>query len=212
MAHSNNKIFMRFLEIIARLKNGEALSVTKLSREFRVSERTIQRDFNIYFIKYLPLYQEKKLWKMEENFQFSCSIEDAAVQILLGKIINDKGGEFSQKAKEFFCKNYKANLLCTKNNPTETNTKKEKYYPLGEKKAKNSRILESKIEMKSYFDQIKAVHLVKNNNHLRTYLGIADLEEGEYKILAETEEETIRYNSIDTLFEDEWRILEIDLK
>jgi len=44
--HDYDKILTRLTIILSRLNDSEALSVTELAKEFNVSERTIQRDFN----------------------------------------------------------------------------------------------------------------------------------------------------------------------
>ncbi len=64
--HDYDKILTRLTIILSRMNDGEALSVTELAKEFNVSERTIQRDFNERLIHF-PIYQEGKSWKMQKG-------------------------------------------------------------------------------------------------------------------------------------------------
>ena len=44
--HDYDKILTRLTIILAKLNDGESLSVKELAQEFNVSTKTIQRDFN----------------------------------------------------------------------------------------------------------------------------------------------------------------------
>jgi predicted DNA-binding transcriptional regulator YafY len=103
--HDYDKILTRLTIILSRLNEGEALSVTELAKEFNVSERTIQRDFNERLVSF-PIYQEKKRWKMMEGYKLekSTSIEDAVVLDIMEKLIEGAGRTFSLKAERLLSK------------------------------------------------------------------------------------------------------------
>jgi len=103
--HDYDKILTRLTVILSRLNDGEALSVTELAKEFNVSERTIQRDFNERLISF-PIYQDKKRWKMQEGYKLekSTSIEDAVVLDIMEKLIEGAGQRFSMKAEHLLSK------------------------------------------------------------------------------------------------------------
>ena len=103
--HDYDKILTRLTIILSRLNDGEALSVTELAKEFNVSERTIQRDFNERLISF-PVYQEKKKWKMQDGFKLekSTSIEDTVVLDIMEKLIEGAGQKFSMKAERLLSK------------------------------------------------------------------------------------------------------------
>jgi len=104
--HDYDKTLTRLNTIIARLNDGEALSVHELASEFNVSTRTIQRDFNERLVSLYPIYQEKKLWKMQEGHKIekSTSIEDAIILDILEKLTDGLGTKFSTKAKHLLSK------------------------------------------------------------------------------------------------------------
>jgi predicted DNA-binding transcriptional regulator YafY len=103
--HNYDTILTRLTVILSRLNDGEALSVTELAKEFNVSERTIQRDFNERLISF-PIYQEKKKWKMQEGYRLekSTSIEDAVVLDIMQKLIEGAGNQFSSRANKLLSK------------------------------------------------------------------------------------------------------------
>ncbi|WP_457743245.1 helix-turn-helix transcriptional regulator [Sulfurimonas sp.] len=103
--HDYDKILTRLVSILSRLNDGEALSVTELAREFNVSERTIQRDFNERLVSF-PIYQEKKKWKMQDGYKIekSKSLEDEIILDILEKITEGIGGSFSAKAQALLSK------------------------------------------------------------------------------------------------------------
>ena len=103
--HDYDKILTRLTIILSRLNDGEALSVTELAKEFNVSERTIQRDFNERLVSF-PVYQDKKRWKMQEGFKLekSTSIEDTVVLDIMEKLIEGAGRTFSVKAERLLSK------------------------------------------------------------------------------------------------------------
>jgi len=104
--HDYDKTLTRLNTIIARLNDGEALSVHELAKEFNVSSRTIQRDFNERLVSLYPIYQEKKLWKMQDGYKIekSTSIEDAIVLDILERLTDGLGSRFSTKAKHLLSK------------------------------------------------------------------------------------------------------------
>lgn len=104
--HDYDKTLTRLNVIIARLNDGEALSVNNLALEFNVSTRTIQRDFNERLVGLYPIYQDKRKWKMQEGYkiQKSTSIEDTIVLDILEKMTDGLGSKFSIKAKHLLSK------------------------------------------------------------------------------------------------------------
>ena len=103
--HDYDKILTRLTIILSRLNDGEALSVTELAKEFNVSERTVQRDFNERLISF-PVYQEKKKWKMMDGHKLekTTPIEDAVVLDIMEKLIEGAGRKFSMKAEHLLSK------------------------------------------------------------------------------------------------------------
>jgi predicted DNA-binding transcriptional regulator YafY len=103
--HDYDKILTRLTTILSRLNDGEALSVKELAEEFNTSERTIQRDFNERLVSF-PIYQEKKLWKMQDGFKVekTKSLEDEIVLDIIEKITEGIGGNFSKKAHSLLSK------------------------------------------------------------------------------------------------------------
>ena len=103
--HDYDTILTRLTIILSRLNDGEALSVTTLAKEFNVSDRTIQRDFNERLISF-PVYQEKKKWKMQDGYRLekSASVEDAVVLDIMQKLIEGAGRQFSTKANKLLSK------------------------------------------------------------------------------------------------------------
>jgi len=104
--HDYDTILTRLTIILSRLNDGEALSVTELAKEFNVSERTIQRDFNERLISSFPVYQDKKKWKLQDGFRLekSTSVEDAVVLDIMQKLIEGAGNKFSAKANKLLSK------------------------------------------------------------------------------------------------------------
>jgi predicted DNA-binding transcriptional regulator YafY len=104
--HDYDKTLTRLNTIIARLNDGEALSVKELATEFNVSERTIQRDFNDRLVTLYPIYQDKKKWKMQDGYKIekSTNIEEMIVLDILEKMTDGLGMNFSTKAKHLLSK------------------------------------------------------------------------------------------------------------
>ncbi len=103
--HDYDKILTRLVNILSRLNSGEALSITELSKEFAVSTRTLQRDFNERLVSF-PIYQNKKKWKMQDGFKLekTTSIEDAVILDIIEGLINGNSGIFATKAKKLLSK------------------------------------------------------------------------------------------------------------
>lgn len=103
--HDYNKILGRLTTILAKLNNGESISVKQLAVELDVSERTLQRDFNVR-LKSFPIYQENKKWKMQDGFKIekSKSLEDEIVLDIIEKITEGIGGKFATKSHALLSK------------------------------------------------------------------------------------------------------------
>ena len=103
--HDYDKILTRLTVILSKLNDGEALSVRELAKEFHVSDRTIQRDFNERLVSF-PIYQENKKWKMQDGFRVekTKSLEDELVLDIIEKITESIGGKFSTKAHKLLSK------------------------------------------------------------------------------------------------------------
>jgi len=103
--HDYDKILTRLTRVLSRLNDGEELSVKELASEFNVSERTIQRDLNER-LNTFPIYQDKKRWKMQDNFRLekSSSVEEVVVLDIMQKIIESAGRTFSIKANKLLSK------------------------------------------------------------------------------------------------------------
>lgn len=104
--HDYDRALTRLNTIVARLNDGESLSVKELAEEFNVSPRTIQRDFNNRLVSLYPIYQDNKRWKMQDGYKIekSTSVEDTIVLDILEKMTNDLGTKFSTKAKKLLSK------------------------------------------------------------------------------------------------------------
>ena len=104
--HDYDKTLTRLNTIIARLNDGDALSVKELALEFNVSDRTIQRDFNERLITLYPIYQDKRKWKMQDGYKIekATSIEDNIVLDMLEQMTVGLGAKFSTKAKYLLSK------------------------------------------------------------------------------------------------------------
>lgn len=94
--HDYDKTLTRLISILSKLYEGKSLSIKSLAEEFNVSERTISRDFNEKLVANFPIYQDKKLWKMQEDYKLekSSSIEDTLVLGIIEKLIEGAGNKF----------------------------------------------------------------------------------------------------------------------
>jgi len=64
--HDYDKKLFRLINILSKLYNDENLTLEEYAQEYNVSVKTIQRDFNERLISF-PIYQEKKIWKMNKE-------------------------------------------------------------------------------------------------------------------------------------------------
>jgi predicted DNA-binding transcriptional regulator YafY len=103
--HDYDKALTRLRIILKRLNEGEALSVKELAKEFGVSERTIQRDFNERLVEY-PLEKKGKLWVMQHGYKIEKirDIEDELILDILEKFTESIGGDFYVKAHKLLSK------------------------------------------------------------------------------------------------------------
>ena len=94
--HDYDKILTRLTNILAKLNDGEALSVKELAQEFNVSTKTIQRDFNER-LNAFHIYQDKRKWKMQKGFNLekTKSLQEQLVLDIIEKMTESIGGEFS---------------------------------------------------------------------------------------------------------------------
>ena len=107
MAYKYNydKILTRLTNILARLNDGEALSVKELAEEFNVSSKTLQRDFNERLSAF-PIYQDKRKWKMQDGFKVekTKSIEEQLVLDIMEKMTESIGGKFATTSHKLLSK------------------------------------------------------------------------------------------------------------
>jgi len=103
--HEYDKILTRLTTILAKLNDGEALSVKELAYEFNVSTKTIQRDFNER-LTIFPIYQDKRKWKMQEGFKLekSNSLQEELVLDIMEKMTENIGGKFATTSKKLLAK------------------------------------------------------------------------------------------------------------
>ncbi len=124
--HDYDKTLTRLNAIIARLNEGESLSVKELAEEFNVTTRTIQRDFNDKLVSLYPIHKNKRKWKMQDGYKIekAKSIEDTIVLDILEKMTDGLGSTFSVKAKNMLSKikNDNFNPIYTKLNMEDINS------------------------------------------------------------------------------------------
>jgi len=117
--HDYDKILTRLTIILARLNDGEALSVKELAEEFNVSSKTIQRDFNERLSAF-HIYQDNKKWKMKDGFRIekTKSLQDQLVLDIIEKIAQGIGGKFAMASHNLLSKikNEEFNPIYTKLN------------------------------------------------------------------------------------------------
>jgi len=103
--HDYDKILTRLMAILARLNDGEALSVKELAKEFNVSTKTIQRDFNERLIGF-PIYQDNKKWKLQDGFKLekSTSLQEQLVLDIMQKMTESIGGKFATTSHKLLSK------------------------------------------------------------------------------------------------------------
>lgn len=103
--HDYDKILTRLTIILARLNEGEALSVKELADEFNVSTKTLQRDFNERLSAF-HIYQDKKRWKMQDGFSIkkTKSLEEQLVLDIIEKMTESIGGKFATTSHKLLSK------------------------------------------------------------------------------------------------------------
>ncbi|MDQ7060083.1 MAG: WYL domain-containing protein [Sulfurimonas sp.] len=142
--HNYDKILIRLTTILAKLNDGEALSVKELAEEFNVSSKTIQRDFNERLSAF-HIYQDKRLWKMQEGFSIekTKSLEEQLVLEILEKMTESIGGSFARTSHQLLSKikNEDFNPIYTKLNIEDISDKFD-YIGMIEQAIKEKRELE----------------------------------------------------------------------
>lgn len=103
--HDYDKILTRLTIILARLNDGEALSVKELAEEFNVSTKTLQRDFNERLSGF-HIYQDKRRWKMQNGFRVekTKSIEEQLVLDIIERMTESIGGKFATTSHKLLSK------------------------------------------------------------------------------------------------------------
>ena len=146
--HDYDKILTRLTTILAKLNDGEALSVKELADEFNVSSKTIQRDFNERLTNF-PIYQEKRRWKMQDGFklQKSNSLQEQLVLGIIEKMTESIGGAFATTSHTLLSKikNRDFNPIYTKLNIEDISDKLNEIQII-ENAIKEKRILECSYE------------------------------------------------------------------
>jgi len=146
--HDYDKILTRLTIILARLNDGEALSVKELAQEFNVSTKTLQRDFNERLSAF-HIYQDKRLWKMQEGFSLekTKSLREQLVLDIIEKMTESIGGAFSTTSHKLLSKikNEDFNPIYTKLNIEDISDKFEDIQVI-EKAIKNKTELECAYE------------------------------------------------------------------
>jgi len=89
----------RHSHILERLHNGETLSISKLAREWSVSDKTLQRDFKKLMEGHYGVVkaEDGKRFTLSKKFHTSKSA-DTAIK-MLDSLSSDIGGEFYTKAQ-----------------------------------------------------------------------------------------------------------------
>jgi predicted DNA-binding transcriptional regulator YafY len=103
--HDYDKILTRLTIILRRLYEGEILSTSELAKEFNVSTKTIQRDFNERLIRF-PIQKHAHKWKMQDGYNLTKerTPEEMLVIEMLENIAQSIGSTFGAKAKYLFSK------------------------------------------------------------------------------------------------------------
>lgn len=103
--HDYDKILTRLTIILQRLYEGEILSTKELAKEFNVSTKTIQRDFNERLIRF-PIEKVGHKWKMQDGYKITKerTPEEMLVIEMLENIAQSIGAGFGAKAKHLFAK------------------------------------------------------------------------------------------------------------
>lgn len=104
--HDYDRTLTRLRIIITRLNEGEELSVKDLAKEFNVSDRTVQRDFNEKLVGMYPVEKAGHKWKMQDGFKIEKikDVDDAIVLGIIEKITEGIGGNFASKSHALLSK------------------------------------------------------------------------------------------------------------
>ena len=104
-SHDYDKILTRLTIILRRLYEGESLSVTELAKEFNVSTKTIQRDFNERLIRF-PIEKIGRRWRMQPGFGIEKiqDIDNLLTLEILETIARGIGGGFAARSERLFSK------------------------------------------------------------------------------------------------------------
>ncbi len=101
--HDYDKILYRLVSTFGRLKNGETLKKSELAKEFNVSERTIQKDFNERLSKILNIKVSRNGYCIEDYDKVAVeNFEDKLVLNILESISFSMGKEFQNKSQKIF--------------------------------------------------------------------------------------------------------------
>lgn len=116
--HDYDKILTRLVIILQRLYEGKSLLPDDLAKEFNVSRRTIQRDFNQRLNKF-PIERNGRKWCMQKGYKITKerTPEEILVIDMLENIAQSIGAGFGSKAKHLFSK-----LQNHSNNPIYSKT------------------------------------------------------------------------------------------
>ncbi len=104
-SHDYDKILRRLTTILHRLYEGESLSVTELAKEFNVSTKTIQRDFNERLIRF-PIEKSGRRWRMQPGFSIEKvqDLDNLLTLEILETIARGIGGGFASRSEKLFSK------------------------------------------------------------------------------------------------------------
>jgi len=108
-----SKLNERISIILARLYNGEILSMKELSTEFNINLRTIQRDINERLTKF-PIKKDGDKFMLNWIENNDLNADDIAILEIIQEISKNQGAEFYKKANKLF------NKLKTTQNPFYT--------------------------------------------------------------------------------------------
>ncbi len=104
--HDYDKILYRLLRIWGRLREGEILAKKGLAEEFNVSERTIQKDFNVRLMEILPIKRVKKGYKVKDGYSLDKNInfENELILNILESVSSSMGIKFAKMSKQILSK------------------------------------------------------------------------------------------------------------
>lgn len=117
MGHDYDKILMRMTIILQRLYEGEVLNVSELAKEFNVSTKTIQRDFNERLCR-LPIEKVGRNWQMQAGARIERArkADEELVLDLLETIAGGIGGSAASLASSLLgrLKNHRVSAVDSK--------------------------------------------------------------------------------------------------